>query len=172
MKKIIALLLIITLNSCGVSIKSVVDHNLIKEPYKNTLIVIPFEKSVTKNFVDNIKEEIEILFKQNNKKVEIILFDKTKKELQLNDNKEIEQQINASINTDNKDLLIIFKPSNLSFYNGALQSLTYEIVAIETISKKEVWKAEFNSNSSFGPALFSKKSAKTIYNKLLTDKIL
>ena len=172
MKKMLSFLLLISLSSCGVSIKSVVDDNVSKETHKNSLIIIPFEKFVTKNFVENFKEEIELLFKQNNKKVEIILFEKSKKELQLNENSEIDQQINSSINNDNKDLLIIFKPSNLSFYNGALQSLTYEIVAIDTKTKKEIWKAEFNSNSSFGPALFSKKSAKIIYDKLLIDKIL
>jgi hypothetical protein len=172
MKKIIAVLLFTSLASCGVTIKSVVDNNSRIETFKNSLIVIPFEKGVTKNFVENFKEEIEQLFKQDNKKIEIILFEKSNKTLQLNENSDIDQQINFSINQDDKDLLIIFKPSNLAFYNGALQSLTYEIVAIETKSKKEVWKAEFNSNSSFGPALFAKKSAKTIYDKLLTDKIL
>lgn len=172
MKKIVSLLLFASLYGCGVSIKSVVDNDATREIYKNSLIVIPSEKFVTKNFVENFKEEIEILFKQSNKKVEIVLFEKTKKELKLNENSETDQQISSLIEKDNKDLLIIFTPTNLSFYNGGLQSLTYEIVAIETKSKKEVWKAKFNSNSSFGPALFAKKSAKTIYDKLVTDKIL
>ena len=164
--KIIIILLLFTLTNCGVSIKSVVDNDSTKEPYKNILIAIPFE-NVTKNFVNNFSKEFSIHFTQNNKKSKTILFEQSNNSLKLNKNKDIDEEINSSINEDNKDLVIFFKPSNLTFYNGGLQSLTYEIVAIETVSNKEIWKARFNSNSSFGPALFAKKSSCSLILKVL-----
>ena len=172
MKKITFLFLItILFSSCGVSIKSVVDSSAIKEPYKNPLIVIPYEYS-TKNFSERLEEKLEEVFDENQQKIDIVLFERNKKELTLNEDNNLDQIISNSINKDNKDLLLIFRPTNLEYYNGGIQSATYELVGIDTKTKKEVWKASFNSSSSFGPALFAEKSAKKIYEKLKMDKVL
>lgn len=172
MKKITTLFLItILFLSCGVSIKSVVDSSAIKVPYKNPLIVIPYEYT-TQNFSERLNEKLDEVFAENQEKIEIILYERNKKELTLNENDNIDQIISNSIKKDNKDLLLIFKPTNLEYYNGGIQSATYELVGIDTKTKKEVWKASFNSSSSFGPALFAEKSAKKIYEKLKTDKVL
>ena len=173
MKKAITLFLtIILLTSCGVSIDSVVDNSAIKEPYKNPLIVIPYEEYSTKNFTEELKKKLEVEFKNANKKVEFLLVQQKSEKLTLNQNDDLNTKINDAIRTDNKDIVFIFKPTNLSYYNGGLQSATYKLTGIDVITKKEVWMAEFNSSSSFGPALFAEKSAKKIFEKLRLDKVL
>ncbi|WJJ97869.1 hypothetical protein [Algibacter luteus] len=173
MKKLITLFLTsIILISCGVSIKSVVDSSAIKEPYSNPLIVIPFEKNSTRNFSEKLEEKLEIEFNNDNKKVEFLLVEQGSQKLALNQNDDVNSKIDNAVRTDQKDIVLIFKPTNLSYYNGGLQSATYQLTGIDVTTKKEVWKATFNSNSSFGPALFAEKSAKTIFEKLKTDKVL
>ncbi len=172
MKQITLIFIWLFISACGVSIKSVVDNSYSKGPYKNTLIIIPYENNVTDNFATALKENLEHLFKSESRRVEIFLVEKKQDELKLNSNNEIDTKINESINNDYKDLIVIFRPTKLSFYNSGLQSATYIIVAIDAQSKKEIWKAEFDSSSSFGPTLFAKKSAVTIYEKLKTDNIL
>jgi hypothetical protein len=173
MKKTITFLLtIILLTSCGVSIKSVVDSSAIKEPYKNPLIVIPFEKYSTRNFSEKLKEKLEEEFNNENKKVEFLLVEQKSEKLALNENDDVNSKIDNAIRVDQKDIILIFKPTNLSYYNGGLQSATYKLTGIDVNTKKEVWKATFNSSSSFGPALFAEKSAQKIFEKLKTDKVL
>jgi hypothetical protein len=173
MKKLITLILtVILLTSCGVSIKSLVDSSAIKEPYKNPLIVIPYEKYSKENFSEKLMEKLEIEFYNENKKVEFLLVEQGSEELALNQNDDINSKIDNAIRNDPKDIVLIFKPTNLAYYNGALQSATYQLNGIEVFTKKEVWKATFNSNSSFGPALFAEKSAQKILEKLKSDKVL
>lgn len=172
MKKIITLFLSVILFASCVSIKSVVDTSAVKEPYKNPLIVIPFEQYSIKNFSNKLKEKLELQFKKENRKVQILLIERKSNKLTLNQNDSMVSEINSAIQTDQKDIIFIFKPTNLSYYNGGLQSATYKLTGIDVITKKEVWKAQFNSNSSFGPALFAEKSAKKIFEKLKEDKVL
>jgi hypothetical protein len=162
----------ILLTSCGVSIDSVVDSAAIKEPYKNPLVVIPYEKYSTRNFSEKLEEKLQIEFDNHNKKVEFLLVERASEKLALNQNENVNSKINNAIIRDQKDIVLIFKPTNLSYYNGGLQSATYQLTGIDVATKKEVWKAEFNSSSSFGPALFAEKSAKVIYEKLKADKVL
>jgi len=171
-KKIIIIVIVgILLTSCGVTIKSVADKS-ITEPYQKPFIVIPYEKYSTKNFSKKLKEKIEIEFQNDNRSVNIYIFEKQNKGLSLNANNEVDKKINETILNGKIDLLLIFKPTHLQYTNGGLQSVTYELVGIDTKTKKEVWKAEFSSSGGFGPAMFAEKSAKIIYEKLKTDKIL
>jgi len=172
MKKTIIIIFIgLLLTNCGVTIKSVADKS-ITEPFQKPFIVIPYEKYSTKNFSKKLKEKIEIEFQKDNKDVEIFIFEKQNKGLSLNANNDVDKRINSTIINNNIDLLLIFKPTHLQYTNGGLQSVTYELVGINTKTKKEVWKAEFSSTGSFGPSMFAEKSAKTIYEKLKVDKIL
>jgi hypothetical protein len=171
-KQITLFLIIILFTGCGVSIKSVVDESATEKSYVNTLIVLPYEKGSTRNFMNKLKEKIELEFKAENKSVDVYIYEKKKNDLTLNANSVIEKEINDIILDFNKDLLLVFNPTNLKYYNGGLQSATYKITGIDIKTKKEIWKAEFNSNSSLGPALFAEKSAKTIFEKLKTDKVL
>ncbi|WP_196887334.1 hypothetical protein [Aureivirga sp. CE67] len=173
MKKLFTLFLIsILFSSCGVTIDSVVDHSLFKKPYENSLIVIPYEKYSTKNFSRELQDNLKYEFKENNMKVDFILFEAKDESLSLNQDDYIEKQINRAIVEGEKDILFIFKPTNLDYVNGGLQSATYKLVGIDVKTKKEVWKAKFSSSSSFGPAMFAEKSAKTIFAKLKEDGVL
>lgn len=151
MKTITLLFALLVLQSCGVTLKSVVDDSSIRVAYKNPLIVIPYQRE-TKIFATRLKENFETLFAMDQKKVEVYLFEISKRELKLNETDVIATKINNSIQGDSKDLIIVFNPTNLLFQNGGLVSATYQIVANDTNSSKEIWKAEFNSKSSFGPA--------------------
>jgi hypothetical protein len=93
-------------------------------------------------------------------------------ELKLNSAADIDAKINAVIASDNKDLILIFSPTKMKFYNGGLQSATYLITGTDLETSKEVWKAEFTSTSSFGPSLFADKAATSIYDKLKADKVI
>lgn len=172
MKKIIAPILFgIFVSGCGVTINSVVDGS-VTEPYRNPLIVIPYAKYKTENFSDKLKQKIEAEFQNDQKEVEVLLVEKSGEGLALNSNEDMYRKINDAIAHDEKDLLLIFNPTNLYYYNGGLQTATYELVGIDTRTKKEVWKAKFSSGSSFGPAMFAEESAKKIYERLKADNIL
>jgi hypothetical protein len=165
-------LIVVAVSSCGVEIKSVVDRSATRNSYSNPLIVIPYENGVTRNFTDLMKQRIEEKFRADNRKVEILLVEQSRGELKLNSTADIDAKINAAISSDNKDLIVIFKPTQMQFYNGGLQSATYMITATDLNSRKEVWKAQFTSSSSVGPSLFAKKAATTIYEKLKLDKVI
>lgn len=172
MKKYFLILLVTMLASaCGVQIKSVVDHS-ITDSYKNPLIVIPFENGVTRNFTSTLKQKIEEKFKAENRKIEILLVEQNRNELKLNSSTDINAKINSAISADSKDLILIFRPTKLQFYNGGLQSATYLITGTDVKTRKEIWKAEFTSSSSFGPSLFAEEASRTIYEKLKSDKVI
>ena len=164
--------MVVALSSCGVQIKSVVDKSVTTNSYLNPLIVIPYEDGVTRNFTDLVKRKIEEKFRADNRKVEILLVEQSRSELKLNSTADIEAKINAAISSDNKDLILIFKPTKMQFYNGGLQSATYLITGTDLKSRKEVWKAEFTSSSSLGPSLFADKAATSIYEKLKLDRVI
>ena len=165
-------LILVFLSSCGVQIKSVVDNSVTTNTYSNPLIVIPYENGVTKNFTNLLKQKIEEKFRNDNRKVEILLVEQSRNELKLNSTADIDAKINAAISSDNKDLILIFRPTKMQFYNGGLQSATYLITGTDLKSRKEVWKAEFSSSSSFGPSLFADKAATSIYDKLKLDRVI
>lgn len=171
-KYLLTTLIIATLSSCGVQIKSVVDKSSFTNPYSNPLIVIPYENGVTRNFTDLMKQKIEEKFRADNRKVEILLVEQSRSDLKLNSSADIDAKINAAISSDNKDLILIFKPTKMQFYNGGLQSATYLITGTDLKSRREVWKAEFTSSSSFGPSLFADKAATSIYEKLKLDNVI
>lgn len=171
-KYLLATLIVVSVSSCGIQIKSVVDKSVNTNAYSNPLIVIPYENGVTKNFASLLKQKIEEKFRTDNRKVEILLVEQSRNELKLNSTADINARINAAISSDNKDLILVFRPTKLQFYNGGLQSATYIITGTDLKSKKEVWKAEFTSGSSFGPSLFADKASTSIYEKLKTDGVI
>ncbi len=63
MKKIIILFVTIsfTLMTSCIYMKTVVDESAIKEPYKNPLIVILYEKLNTEKFSEKLKNNMELL---------------------------------------------------------------------------------------------------------------
>ncbi|MGC4023458.1 MAG: hypothetical protein QM734_16670 [Cyclobacteriaceae bacterium] len=165
-------LIVAVLSSCGVQIKSIADGSVAAYPYSNPLIVIPFESGVTKNFTSLLKTKIEDRFKADNRKVEILLVEQKQDEFKLNSTTDINTKINVVTSSNNKDLVLIFMLTKMQFFNGVLRSVTYQITGRDLRSKKEVWKAEFTSNSSFGQAVFIDKAATRIYEKLKLDKVL
>lgn len=170
-KYFLVLFTTLLVSGCGVEIKSVVDNSSGNAPYKNPLIVIAYNDD-TKNFTNLLKQKIEDKFKVDKNRVEIITFARSKKELELNSSDDINDKINTAMMNDSKDLILFFNPTKLEFYNSGLQSATYVITGKDTKTRREVWKAEFTSSSSFGPSLFAEKAATKIYEKLKMDHII
>jgi hypothetical protein len=171
MKAIALLFALLLLESCGVPLKSIVDNSSTRVPYENPLIVIPYQRE-TKHLAKKLKENFESLFALEQKKVDVYLLETRKGELKLNETDDSVTKINQTIQQDNKDLILVFKPTNLFFQNGGLASVTYQIVANDTRSAREVWKATFISRGTFGPASSSAKSSRSIYDRLKLDKVL
>ena len=171
-KYLIATVLLIIVNGCGVEIKSVVENSTTRDPFTNPLIVIPYEIGKTKAFTAQLTNKIEEKFKLENKKVEILLVEQNRDDLTLNSSDDINTKINMHILQDKKDLILVFKLTHLQYYNNELHSVTYIITGTDLKTKKEIWKAEFSSTSSWGPALFAEKSAISIYEQLKADRVL
>ncbi|MEO1260472.1 MAG: hypothetical protein AAFZ15_16875 [Bacteroidota bacterium] len=157
--------------SCGVTLDSVTDSNLSKS-FNNPLIVIPYEQNRTKTFTNNLKVNLQSVFAENNRKVEVILIQSKEEKLTLNAEDDVATLISQRVNNGRKDLVIFFKPTELQYYNGGLQTASYQIVAIDVVAEKEVWKANFSSSGSFGPSTFARSSAEKIFQKLRSDKII
>lgn len=172
MVKQIILPLLILLSSCGVSIKSMVDHSSINQPFERPLIIILFEKKSTKNFSYKIKEKLKIEFDKKNIEAEFLLVESKNEELALNQNDVVNTMINKAIKTHQRDIVLIFRPTHLSYYNGKIGSITYEFTGIDATTQKEVWKAKFDSKSLFGPPFYPEKSSQIILEKLRIDNIL
>lgn len=171
-KSIILTFTAILLSSCGASIHSIVDHNAIIKPFENPLVVIPYENYKAFTFSNMLKNKVESKFQTEGQKVEILFLEQQNQSLSLNANDSFEDKINYAIIDDDKDIVIIFRPTNLRYLDGRLQSISYEIVGIETVTFKEVWKANLSSSSSLGPSLFADKCAELVYNKLKIDGVL
>ncbi len=173
MKKIFTLILLsIFLTSCGVSIESVVDRS-VKQPFNHPLVIMLYDKDNLDVFTYKLRRELSAYFKNDEKQVRFILHENGNDKLTLNDrNSNIDSKINEAIVEGKRDLLLIFKPTNLSYTNGGLIAVNYQIIGINTHTKKEVWKANFDVNSSFGPSSATEKVAKAIFNKLKEDQIL
>ena len=173
MKKFnVFLYLTLLLWSCGASIQSVVDYKAISNPYINPLIVIPYENSKAYTFSKMLKEKIELKFETEAQKVELLFLEQSSNSLTLNSKDSFEDKINYAIIDDEKDVVIIFRATDLRYYNNSLQSVSYEVVALETEKYREVWKANLSSKSSLGPSLFANKCAELVFEKLKSDGVL
>lgn len=171
MKKYFLLLSLIFISTACVQFSSVVDKAQRITPYTNVLVIIPYNWD-TEIFSDRLKLSIEERFKVDNKKVEVILAKKEKEKLALNEFSDTEARINATIAKDNKDLILIFKPTYLGYGNGTLQKVTYMVTAKDIQTKKEVWKGEFTLHSTFGPSAYAKNIVLKIYDQLKKDQVI
>lgn len=174
MKKIYLLVLIAVLfSSCAVQIESVVDNSLFEKPYTNPLIVLSYDNYNIQRFSNELKENLELQFKAENKKVEVRDFNLMGSALSLNARKGVNQEINDILSNDNKDLLLVFKPTDITLENGGYRVFTYQLTGIDVNSKKEVWKANFTATrGNFGAAKMAEQASEIIYEKLKTDKVL
>lgn len=173
MKNFLALFLIsLLLTSCGVSINSVVDDSGDGHLYSNPLVVIPYGENGTEKFSHRLKDKIEVHFSADEKDVEVFAFERPEQSLSLNTQDRFAEKIQKAIVNGEKDLLLIIEPQNLYYNGGSLQVADYQLTGFDTKTGNEVWKANFRSRSYFGPAFFTKKTARIIYERLKTDKVL
>lgn len=174
MKKLLLLLIApLLLTGCAVQLESVVDNSLIKQPYKNPLVVIPYEDYSIKEFSNNLKDDLETTFKGNQRKIEVLAIELIGTSLTLNANKRIDQEVQKSMSNDPKDLLLVFQPTNIEFSEGGYRVFTYQITGIDTSTKKEVWKANFTATRGhLGAGKMAEQSARKIYERLVTDKVI
>ena len=104
------------LTSCGSTMKSVVDHNELKQPYKSSLIVILYDPGVTKHFSEKVKERLEVNIQQDGKKAEFIMVKKNEpKELALNHRDSVSEMIETSVRKNDVGVVVIFRPIHYTF---------------------------------------------------------
>ena len=156
------------LTGCSSSIKTVVDRNTLKQPYKSSLMVILYDPGVTRHFCEKVKDRMELNMQQDAKKTEFIMVKKTEqKELSLNDKESANEMIDTAIQNNDFGVVIIFKPTHYTFSNGSISQVTYQITALDVTTKKEVWKAETVSGGAFGLNGIADKTADLIYGRLV-----
>ncbi len=158
--------------SCSSSINTVVDRNELKQPYKTPLMVILYNPSISKSFCEKLKEKFELYLQQDAKKANFILVRIQKKELALNEEDSTGIKVDQSIQNNDNDVVIIFKPTHYTFENGGLGEISYLITAIDVKTKKEVWKATLTSKSSFGMNGVTDKTATLVYGRLVGEGVI
>ena len=158
--------------SCSSTINTVIDRNELKQPFKNPLMVILYNPEITKSFCEKLKEKFETYLQQDSKKADFILVKIHKKELALNDTDSTAFKVEQSIQNNNSDVVIIFKPTHYTFENGGLGEISYLITAIDVATKKEVWKATLTSKSSFGMNGVTDKTATLVYGRLVGEGVI
>lgn len=158
--------------NCSSSINTVVDRNELKHPFKKPLVVILYNPEITKNFCEKLKEKFETYLQQDSKKAEFILVKIHKKDLALNETDSTSIKINQSIQNNNNDVVIIFKPTHYTFSNGSLGEISYLITAVDVNTQKEVWKATLSSTSSFGMNGVTEKTATLVYGRLVGEGVI
>lgn len=173
MKKYILLFLIpLLFPSCAVQIKSVVDSSLIKQPYSEPLIVIPFGDYNIKDLSNGLKKTLEVQFGAEQRSVEILTIELAGNSLTLNANRAMEEKIKDAVSNGQKDLLLVFQATEIEYGPGGYRLYTYELTGVDARTKKEVWKANFQVANGFGGEKMAEKLAEAVYAKLKTDKVL
>jgi hypothetical protein len=159
--------------NCGSTIKTVVDHNQLKQPYKSSLIVILYDPGVTKHFSEKMKERLEVNIQEDGKKSQFIMVKKNEqKELSLNDRDTVAERIGTAVQKNDIGVVVIFKPIHYTFQNGNIEEVTYQVTAVDVSTKKEVWKAEVKSAGYFGVSGSAGKAADLIYGTLCGDGVI
>lgn len=169
MNRIVLFLCIAILGGC-VSIDSVANRNLHKK-FSNPLIVIPFEYR-TRKIARNLKDELEEVFADNKMNVKVLTLQTEASKLELNSSSKDQETLNDEVYKNSRDLVIFFKPNEIYYVNGGMQTATYILIATDVSTGKEVWKANYKAQGGFGPASLARKSAKLIFQKLKADHIL
>lgn len=158
--------------SCAVQIESVVDNSLIKQPYSDPLIVIPFGDSNIKDLSNGLRETLEVKFGAEQRSVEIIAIELAGNSLTLNASRAMEEKIKYAVSNGQKDLLLVFQATEIEFGPGGYRLYTYELTGVDARTKKEVWKGNFQVGRGFGGAEMAEKVAEALYAKLKTDEVL
>ena len=153
--------------------KSVVDHNELKQPYKSSLMVILYDPGVTKHFSEKVKERLEVNIQQDGKKAEFIMVKKNEpKELALNHRDSVSEMIETSVRKNDVGVVVIFRPIHYTFQNGSIAEVIYLVTALDVSTKKEVWKAEVKSAGYFGLSGSAGKTADLIYGRLCGEGVI
>ena len=152
MKNIVIIVTLLFLaTSCRVKLNSISNAHLNTKKYQKPLIVIPYAKRRAKNFSLTLIGSLNSEFSKNNQKVKVLGIEIPKK-LDIPEEDLINQKIQQSLSSEFCDVILFFNLTDMFYYNGSLSSVTYEINGIDTISKKEIWKAKYDCfGSSLGP---------------------
>lgn len=172
MNRIIAfgLLLMFTLSSCQVVLRSVVEPAYKKDQYDNILIVINAQpESITQLIAEEFSASIRkdrSSYSSLSARVHIdnqVSFGRV-----FSDNLD-NQKLARKIENSNCDLIISIRPISLDL---SVNKFVYEAVAIDTENNKEVWGAAIDSVSSMRARKFGKGLGKNLLEKLKEDDII
>ena len=166
-KKLLYLILIIVLSNSCVTINSVADSTQ-NAKYKRVLVVLPSSRHRVPMFITNLKVKMEEQLSERS-----LLVDNLDQvfEDDIKLNTDIKPKIDSAAKSNHDDLVLHF--TIVGYDPSIFTSLTYEIVATDCATKKEVWKADDSFYSFFiGPYWFNTLNAKKIILKLQEDGII
>lgn len=163
---LIFIILSLTIFSCGVSIKSVVDTQNPKV-YDDLLIVIP-KPDYFRFFVPKFKTTLEEQLKPYDIDYEILIVEPQSKKLELNNN----DNVIPSKSKEGKDLIVYLLPRNVFILDNLIRNFNYEIIGISTESEKEVWKSFMEVKCQFGPSSQKEKISQLLLNQLNKDGVI
>jgi hypothetical protein len=145
---------------------SVADSSL-KTKYKRVLVILPYNEYWIQKDVTLLKERMEEQLSAKGLLVDNLseAFDNT---IKLNANSEFAEKIALTVKRNNDDLILHF--NLIAFRPGS--TLSYEIIATDCATKKEVWKAEDVTMGLLSHEKLNSLNAKRIVLKLQTDGIL
>lgn len=165
---LLILICLFALSGC-VSVRSVVDSEAIKEPFKNPVFFI-FNYDDDKKLGEGVKTNLEELLKNDNLASFNLKLIPAEGFVELDAQDRIKKVI--SENSVTSDIIFTVEPDEKYYERGKLLSMKYVITGVSTKTKKEVWKADFYVSDSFRIDRHAKSSAKKIFEKLKIDKVL
>lgn len=187
-------------SGCGTSMYSVVYEGY-SYPYQSPTVIITYD-SLTLDFSTKLKSWVESTFILNQYTLEVVLLEDKRSGSPVLSKNDVDSLTLILADPEQNDLLLIFNPTygqvdvNVINSNERLISLTYQLIGIDTKSKKRIWEAIFDAHtplssgyvtradvmeSLFYPnggsgrpsvSIYAEKAAKVIFEKLKSDKIL
>ena len=161
------------LSSCNIQMNSIVDKNY-NAKNKNILILMTYD-AYNESTVEKFQKEFMLKAKNAKNNIQFFTIQQSdvKERLKLNEESVTEKHINATITESNIDIVIQMIPKKRIVTNGLDSYIRYLAIGHETIERKEIWKAQIETDSSlFGTAAMAKKMAMKFYNQLVSDGLI
>ena len=160
--------------SCGTSIKSVVDHSSFAHPYHAPLAVLPCQSGPLLRLSNKLGDVFAKVLATDSIKLNLLIFERHEQELTLNNHDDVDQKITDSVQANENDLVLLFKPTQLELSNGSFTGIKYIVTAIDVSTHKDVWKAEFQwkGGTLAGNGAIAESISKALHEKLVADGVL
>jgi hypothetical protein len=172
MKTLIPILFLLILTSCSTTIDST-KNDIGKDKYDKPLIVVPYNH-YTKVVNNRLINNLQYIMTSKKQLVSFKKFEVGKEGFDQNSNEYAVHLTNvlADVEKNSNDLIIFVSASFVSMHNFSIREIIYNVTALDPHINKEIWKAKVTSKNALGSNVDQQKTAETIINKLIFDKVL